>query len=555
MKINPHNMPPRQQHILSEFIKQNPHQTIIKKNTNYNIHFAKLNNIVNVKIKFSLTHTVLKRERVARNPEKVGVRFEIKSNEILGKGRFGTVYKTHTLVLDEDKNIFSSTTKQKPRIVKIQKSKAGRNESVLNEKVPHLRSKKIIFNGEKKGDNFYTAAVAAQMPGKNLTDILKTEKLTTEKKLQLFLALLKAVKVQVHENGLVHRDIKPDNIMVYFKPGSYIPEVNIIDFGLAKLKEENDIGIYCGSFFYMAPEVMQRRGSSPASDLYSLSKIFCEVFSKRDSLFTKKELSYANFLLNKLKQGPLISTAVEWIAGLWVGNPSLLFKHSNLSSLHNLRLKNIIRGMSCVDPADRISLDSAIERLGSICKQRAEALMRRKAEIQVQKIEKIKELQFQLLDLKKKLPVYYVFSRYPVIFGIDKVVIESDEVKIKLLLSKLDMKKSKLDMADLDRIKREIEQINYAWNAMKQRNCSNNFDTIFNALMQHFYPINTNESKITEGIPEALTIRKKINYIKTHMTEFINPQRNNVSRFFSNSCRSTLRNMNTYIPNTHLIRC
>ncbi len=554
MEINPHNMTLHKQHILSEFIKQNPHQTIIKKSTKYNINFAKLNNIVNVKIKFSLTHTILKRERIARNPEKVGVRFEIKSNEILGKGRFGSVYKAHTLVLDEARGVFSATAKQKPRIIKIQKSKTGRNEAVLNEKVPHLRSKKILFNEENKGHDFYIAAVSAQMPGKNLTDILKTEKLTTEQKLQLLLALLNALKSQVHENGLVHRDIKPDNIMVYFRPGSCIPKVNIIDFGLAKLKEKNDIGTHCGSFNYMAPELMQRRGSGPASDIYSLSRVFCKVFVERDFLFTEKEKSYANFLFKRVKKEPLMRTSVEWIAELWVDNPSL-FKNSNLSLLHILQLKNIIRGMSRVDPSDRISLDSAIAGLGSICKQRAEALIRRKAELQVQKIEKIKKLQFQLLDLKKKLPIYYVFSSYTAIFGIDKAVIESDEAKIKLLLSKFDRKKLNLDIEELDRIKREIEQIKHAWNVMKQRNYYNNFDSIFSALMQHWYPINANESKISEDIPEVFNIRKKINYVKTHMTEFVNPQRNNVSSFFSNSFSATLCNVNTYVPNAHLIRC
>jgi serine/threonine protein kinase len=554
MRINPCNMTEYQQGILSEFIRQNPQQSIFEKDTSYQVSFAELNGIKNVNLKFSLSHTLLKRERIARNPDKSGIRFEIKSNEVLGKGQFGAVYEVFTLVLDEKKGTFSATVKQKPRVVKIQKAREGYTESVLNQKVPYLHSKRIIFSDKKKSNNFYVATVSAQMPGKNLADILNTEKLTTEQKLQLSLALLKAVKSQVHENGLVHRDLKPANVMVYFKPESRIPEVNIIDFGLAKLKEGDAIGACYGSFCYMAPEVAQRKGSYPASDIYSLSKLFCELFLQGIPLFLEEEKDLMDDLLCDIKKGrPLSEAAVDWLADLWVDN-SELFKNSNLSLLHKLQFKNIIKDMSCVDPSKRISLDVAITRLSKICEQRADAttaLLRRKAEIkakvqmetQAKRKEKIEKLRLKLLDLKKQLPIYYILSHFPSIFSVNRTFIESDERRIDLFLNELDRK------PDLEVIEHETVQIRRAWHTIQKNNNSNNFKFIFNYLIQRCVSENTGNSS------DVLKNRKEINYIRTHMAEFINLQRNNRSHFFARRCKATLNDKDVSVLTPRLIRC
>jgi len=89
-----------------------------------------------------------------------------------------------------------------------------------------------------------------------------------------------------HEAGVVHRDIKPDNIMLR-KDGA----VKVLDFGLARLEEFDlpDIsahgssgtisGTLSGTLSYMSPEVLRGETASSASDIFSLGSVFYELFT------------------------------------------------------------------------------------------------------------------------------------------------------------------------------------------------------------------------------------------------------------------------------------
>jgi serine/threonine protein kinase len=81
---------------------------------------------------------------------------------------------------------------------------------------------------------------------------------------------------QIHALGIVHRDVKPDNLMLRAN-GS----VALIDFGVAKLAnqqlEQTQHGEIVGSPYYMSPEQAGGQPVSPASDIYCLGVIFFEM--------------------------------------------------------------------------------------------------------------------------------------------------------------------------------------------------------------------------------------------------------------------------------------
>src|SRR5262249_21346565 len=78
-----------------------------------------------------------------------------------------------------------------------------------------------------------------------------------------------------HEAGLVHRDVKPDNILI----GS--DRVRVVDFGIALDREAPD-GTRAGTPSYMAPEVLAGERATEASDQYSLGVTFFEaLYGKR----------------------------------------------------------------------------------------------------------------------------------------------------------------------------------------------------------------------------------------------------------------------------------
>lgn len=87
-----------------------------------------------------------------------------------------------------------------------------------------------------------------------------------------------------HEAGVVHRDVKPDNIVLSRGPdGAVVPK--LVDFGLAKLRriqgaQETGTGILVGTPDYMSPEqAMGTREIGPPSDVWSLAVVFYECLA------------------------------------------------------------------------------------------------------------------------------------------------------------------------------------------------------------------------------------------------------------------------------------
>jgi serine/threonine protein kinase len=84
-----------------------------------------------------------------------------------------------------------------------------------------------------------------------------------------------------HEKGLVHRDVKPGNILVDEKAGDgFLPHVYLADFGVAKHRQSHSgltsKGHYVGTIDYVAPEQIEGRPLSAATDVYSLGCVLFE---------------------------------------------------------------------------------------------------------------------------------------------------------------------------------------------------------------------------------------------------------------------------------------
>jgi serine/threonine-protein kinase len=92
-----------------------------------------------------------------------------------------------------------------------------------------------------------------------------------------------AALARAHDLGVVHRDLKPDNIYLINKEGRK-NFVKVIDFGLARLARDGRLaakGAVFGTPEYMSPEQARGEDATPSSDLYSIGIIFYEMMTGR----------------------------------------------------------------------------------------------------------------------------------------------------------------------------------------------------------------------------------------------------------------------------------
>jgi serine/threonine-protein kinase len=99
-----------------------------------------------------------------------------------------------------------------------------------------------------------------------------------------------------HRNGLVHRDVKPGNILLADSPDGAL-RVKVTDFGIAKLEAEaNDLtqaGAVIGTAKYLSPEQVEGRSPDARSDVYALGVVLYEMLCGRPPFQAETELATA----------------------------------------------------------------------------------------------------------------------------------------------------------------------------------------------------------------------------------------------------------------------
>ncbi len=142
-----------------------------------------------------------------------------------------------------------------------------------------------------------------------ITEYCNTNKLTTRERLELFLQVCHAVQ-HAHSKGIIHRDIKPTNVLTTLHDDKAVPKV--IDFGVAKAMHQRltektlftEFRQMIGTPQYMSPEQAQMSGLDidTRSDVYSLGVLFYELLTGTTPLDAKALRTAAYEQMQKMIQ-------------------------------------------------------------------------------------------------------------------------------------------------------------------------------------------------------------------------------------------------------------
>jgi serine/threonine protein kinase len=201
--------------------------------------------------------------------------------ERLGAGGFGVVWRAHDELLDREvavKVIALPAGEDRERATR---------EALASARLGHPAIV-ALYEACAEHDTFYL--ISELVHGDTLAQLLAAEALCDEEAIEIGIALADAL-LHAHQRGVIHRDIKPQNVLVPAGADSHqCPEqafpnataAKLTDFGGALLAGEDALtrtGDVLGTVAYMAPEQIDGDDVTAAADLYSLALVLYEAFS------------------------------------------------------------------------------------------------------------------------------------------------------------------------------------------------------------------------------------------------------------------------------------
>ncbi|MBA3458533.1 MAG: protein kinase [Deltaproteobacteria bacterium] len=201
----------------------------------------------------------------------------------LGEGGMGAVYKAEQISLKRA----CAVKLLRPEVANSQMLLRRFNaEAELVAKLSHPNTVNIYDFGQDSDGSLFIAM--EYIEGKSLRDVIHQEAPIPLPRALKIASQIASSLVDAHAHKIVHRDLKPDNVMLQER-GRQKDVVRVLDFGIAKLRDENrqsqlamtQAGDMLGTPQYMSPEQIRGETIDGRTDIYSLGGLLYEMVTGR----------------------------------------------------------------------------------------------------------------------------------------------------------------------------------------------------------------------------------------------------------------------------------
>ncbi|XP_037536623.1 serine/threonine-protein kinase ULK1a [Nematolebias whitei] len=202
--------------------------------------------------------------------ESVG-KFEFNRKNLIGHGAFAIVFKGR----HKEKRDWEVAIKC------INKKNLAKSQSLLGKEIKILKELKHdnivrLLDYQEMGGSVYL--VMEYCNGGDLSEYLHSKGALSEDTIRAFLQQIAQAMKVLQSKGILHRDLKPQNILLCHPEGRRSSSINtsikIADFGFARHLQTNTMAAtLCGSPMYMAPEVIMSQNYDAKADLWSIGTI------------------------------------------------------------------------------------------------------------------------------------------------------------------------------------------------------------------------------------------------------------------------------------------
>ena len=207
---------------------------------------------------------------MALKPTNLRERYELK--EVLGRGGMGVVYKAYDSVMKREVALKTLLDVDNPATMQLFYKEWSILATMVHPNIVNIYDIGEMQHGAVRQPFF----VMPLLPGVTLERLIKeaSPRLSVTGTLEIVEQACRGLHA-AHEQGLVHRDVKPSNIFVMDDNS-----VKIIDFGIARQATGTRTAIK-GTLYYLAPEQLQLQPPTPLSDLFALGVVTYEALTRQ----------------------------------------------------------------------------------------------------------------------------------------------------------------------------------------------------------------------------------------------------------------------------------